>query len=212
VGEDLVAHLGVVLVGWRGRWRARRGSSAALGAGRRGGGKFRRGQGGFGQCAAGAAPTGSQGGAGAAGRQQKGREGALTEQPSWWPVAGHKAVGGVCGEAGWRAVPLKWSTRARAFYRRDNPLNSQYGASSTGAHREPGDGPVDNTECGSGDGMDSTWRGAASRGPRSAPHLGRRGLGTARGALTPRRAQRSRRRTRRRGAAPAGSMCYSALV
>jgi hypothetical protein len=37
VGEDLVAHLGLVLMGRRGRWKARRGSSAALGAGSRGG-------------------------------------------------------------------------------------------------------------------------------------------------------------------------------
>jgi hypothetical protein len=82
-GRSLVAHLGVVLVGRMGRWEARWGSSAAPSAGHRGGGKFRRGRGGFGQCAVGAASTGSQGGAGTAGRRQKEREGALTEQPSW---------------------------------------------------------------------------------------------------------------------------------
>jgi hypothetical protein len=35
-----VAHLGVVLMGWRGRGRARRGSSVAPGAGHCGGGKI----------------------------------------------------------------------------------------------------------------------------------------------------------------------------
>jgi hypothetical protein len=39
VGKSLVTHLGVGLMGWRGRGRARRGSPAAPGFGHRGGGK-----------------------------------------------------------------------------------------------------------------------------------------------------------------------------
>jgi hypothetical protein len=63
-GGGLVAHLGFVLVGRRRRLTARRGSSAEPGAGHRGGGKFRRERGEVGQCAAGEASTGSQGGVG----------------------------------------------------------------------------------------------------------------------------------------------------
>jgi hypothetical protein len=74
-------------MGWRGRGRARRGSSAAPGTGHRGGGKIPVSRGGFGQCAAGAASSGSQGGAVAVGRRQMDREGALTEQLSWRPAA-----------------------------------------------------------------------------------------------------------------------------
>jgi hypothetical protein len=57
-----------------------------------------------------------------------------------------------------------------------------------------------------GEGKGSTWRGTDFSGPRSAPYLGRCGLGTARGALTPRRcgARTGACDARRRGAALAG--------
>jgi hypothetical protein len=63
-GGGLVAHLGLGLVGRRGRWKTRRGSSVAPGVGHRGGGKFQRGRGEVRQHAAGEASTGSQGGSG----------------------------------------------------------------------------------------------------------------------------------------------------
>jgi hypothetical protein len=81
--------------GSEGRWEARRGSSAAPGAGHRGGGNLQRGGGRFGQRTAGAASTGSQGGAGAAGQRQKEREGALTGQPTWRPAAEQGGLVGV---------------------------------------------------------------------------------------------------------------------
>jgi hypothetical protein len=101
-GGGLVAHLGLVLVGRRGHWKARRGSSAAPGVGHHGGGEFRRGRGEVGQRAAGEASTGSQGGAGwLDGDEMKGKA-PFTEQHPWWPAAGHEAVGGgvSCGEVG----------------------------------------------------------------------------------------------------------------
>jgi hypothetical protein len=95
VGENTVAHIGLILVGWRGRWRARRRSSAGPGAGHRGGGNLRRGGGRFGQRTAGAASTGSQGGEGAAGQRQKERGNTLTEQPTWRPAAEQGEEGAV---------------------------------------------------------------------------------------------------------------------
>jgi hypothetical protein len=50
-------------------------------------GKIPASWGGFGQCAAGAASSGYQGGAVAVGWRQMDREGALTEQLSWRPAA-----------------------------------------------------------------------------------------------------------------------------
>jgi hypothetical protein len=86
---------------------------------------------------------------------------------------------GFRGEAGWR--PPFYGRHARELATAETPrLNSLYSASSTSARREPGGGPVDHTERGGGEGRDSTWRGADFRDPRSAPNLGRSGLGTAR--------------------------------
>jgi hypothetical protein len=50
-------------------------------------GKIPASRGGFGQCAAGAASSGYQGGVTAVGRRRMDREGALTERPSWRPAA-----------------------------------------------------------------------------------------------------------------------------
>jgi hypothetical protein len=74
--------------------------------------------------------------------------------------------------------------RARASYRRSPRLNSPYDASSTGACREPGGGPVGNPEREGrrGQGLHVAGHGLqVFSDPRSAPYLGRRGLGTARG-------------------------------
>jgi hypothetical protein len=114
-----VAHLGLVLVAQRGRWKARRGSSAAPGVGHHGGGEFRRGRGEVGQRAAGEASMGSQGGAGwLDGEGMKGNA-PFTEQHPWWPATGHEAVGG----GGSRAARLEQrlpfnATRALACDRR----------------------------------------------------------------------------------------------
>jgi hypothetical protein len=174
----------------------RAGTPAAQGGGRRGcpfrrGGakSAMRGRGGFhgvsGRCGGSWTATEGRGGRRSPSRPHGGRRRGTKQ----WGARVARLAGGRLPLNGRHAHELSTAETSR--------LNSQYGASSTGACREPDDGPVDNTECGSGEGMDSTWWGAASRGPRSGPHLGRRGLGTARGALTPRRAWRSRRRARR---------------
>jgi hypothetical protein len=66
------------------------------------------------------------------------------------------------------------TTRAPALTRRTAcPL--------TGAHREPAADRWATSSVTAGEDQGSTWRGTDSRGPRSAPHLGQCGLGTARG-------------------------------
>jgi hypothetical protein len=118
-----------------------------------------------------------------AGRRRNEGEGAVHRAAPWWPAAGHEAVGGRA-----RAVRLAgwwhpfYGRHARVLATTGTPLlDSLHSASSTGVRREPGGGPLDNTERGGGKGRDSTWRGADFRDPRSAPTLGRSGLGTARG-------------------------------
>jgi hypothetical protein len=89
-----VAHLGLGLVGRRGRWKARRGSSAMPGVGHHGGGKFRRGQGEVGQRAVGEASTGSQGGAGWLDDDRMKGKAPFTEQHPWCRRRGTKQWGG----------------------------------------------------------------------------------------------------------------------
>jgi hypothetical protein len=79
--------------------------------------------------------------------------------------AGSSGGGGRVARLAGGRLPLNGRHAHELATAETSRLNSQYGASSTGACREPGDGPVDNTECGSVEGMDSTWRGADSRGP-----------------------------------------------
>jgi hypothetical protein len=86
----------------------------------------------------------------------------------------------------------KWEEKvgaSREEQRAASPLWSTcaYGVSSTGARREPGGGPVGNPKRKGRRGQGLHVAGTDFRGPRSAPYLGRCGLGKARGALTPRR-------------------------
>jgi hypothetical protein len=82
-GGGLVAHLGLGLVGRRGRWKTGRGSSAAPGVDHRGGGKIRRGRGEVRQHAAGEASTGSQGGSGWLDGERMEGKAQFTEQQPW---------------------------------------------------------------------------------------------------------------------------------
>jgi hypothetical protein len=97
-----------------------------------------------------------------------------------------------------RAAPILWSTCARASYRRSPRLNSSYGAYSTGARRKSGDGPMGNPEREGrrGQGLHVAGHGLQRPSEFSLPRAARPRDG-ARLALTPRRAQRSRRRARR---------------
>jgi hypothetical protein len=78
-------------------------------------------------------------------------------------------------------LPLYGRHACTPGYRICPRLNSPYGVSSTGARREPAADRWATQSATGGEGKGSTWRGTDSRGPRSAPHLGQRGLGTARG-------------------------------
>jgi hypothetical protein len=194
-----VAHLGLVLVGRMGRWKARRGSSAALGAGRRGGGEIPVRWGEVGQCTAGEASTGSPGRCRVTGRRRKEGEGAVHR-------VAPMAAGGGMEQWGKRSVhrgrssgrlPL-YGRHARApNYRRSPRLNSLYGVSSTGACREPGGGPVGNPEREGRRGQGLHVAGHGLQRPSECSLLrAARSRDGARLALTPRRARRSRRRAR----------------
>jgi hypothetical protein len=78
-------------------------------------------------------------------------------------------------------LPLYGRHACTPGYRICPRLNSPYGVSSTGARREPAADRWATQSATGGEGKGSTWRGTDSRGTRSAPHLGQRGLGTARG-------------------------------
>jgi hypothetical protein len=180
-GGSLVAHLGLVLVGRRGRSKARRGSSAAPGAGHRGGGKFRRGGGEFGQRMAGEASTGSQGGVGVAGRRQKEGEGAAHRVAPMAAGGGKEQWGGsVRRERSSGRLPF-YGLHARASYRGSPRLTRRTARPQLAHVRSPAADRWANLSAKGGEGKGSTWRGTDFRDPRSAPNLGRSGLGMARG-------------------------------
>jgi hypothetical protein len=119
------------------------------------------------------------------------------------PHGGRRRHGAIGGEVGasreeQQAASILWSTRAHASYRRSPRLNSPYSASSTGARREHGGGPVGKPECEGrrGQGLHVAGHGLQRPSECSLPQAAWSRDG-ARLALTPRRARRSRRRARR---------------